>query len=214
MVFNYIYTDRMRPYLEQRNKQLIEGNVEIDLILFGDSILQGYDFNRYYPVTLKVVNSAIGGDRIQYMVQRFEEDVLKLQPKQVLFLGGINNIRAWYNEQRSIDEIPEIVAEVVDGYVEIIKMATQNGITIYPVLITQNQEEKHNHQFINEIVNLTNTKLKKLEEIYDVKFIDFNQCLCNEYGSISLDLAPDGLHPNELGYLQITNLLLKEKIIK
>ncbi len=214
MIFNYEYTDRMRPYLKQRNEKVIESNAKIDLILFGDSIFQSYDINRYFPMSKKVINSAIGGDRLQFMVQRFEEDVLNLKPNEVIFLGGINNIRAWQNENRKLEEISEIVKTIVEGYSEIIKMAHKNRITIYPVLITKNQEEKHNHIFINEVINQVNNELLTLERELSVKFIDFNKVLCNENGAISLDLAPDGLHPNELGYMKITDMLIENGIVR
>ncbi len=213
MIFNYLYTDQKRVYLNERNKRLINSEQVVEMVLFGDSILEGYDISRYFPSSKLVVNSAVGGDRLPYMVQRLEQDVLALKPKEMLFLGGINDIRAWQTADRTVEEVPTFVAELVNQYSQVISEAQANNITVHPILLTNNQEHKHNYIFINYIVNLLNVELKKLESTLNVKFIDFNQVLCNEYGTISLDLTSDGLHPNELGYLKITDLLIEKDLI-
>lgn len=213
MIFNYLYTDQKRVYLNERNKRLINSEQVVEMVLFGDSILEGYDINRYFPSSKLVVNSAVGGDRLPYMVQRLEQDVLVLKPKEMLFLGGINDIRAWQTADRTVEEVPTFVAELVNQYSQVISEAQANNITVHPILLTNNQEQKHNYTFINYIVNLLNVELKKIESTLNVKFIDFNQVLCNEYGTISLDLTSDGLHPNELGYLKITDLLIEKDLI-
>lgn len=213
MIFNYLYTDQKRVYLNERNKRLINSEHVVEMILFGDSILEGYDISRYFPSSKLVVNSAVGGDRLPYMVQRLEQDVLALKPKEMLFLGGINDIRAWQTADRTVEEVPTFVAKLVNQYSQVISEAQANNITVHPILLTYNQEHKHNYTFINYIVNLLNVELKKIESTLNVKFIDFNQVLCNEYGTISLDLTSDGLHPNELGYLKITDLLIEKDLI-
>ncbi|WOO88882.1 GDSL-type esterase/lipase family protein [Mollicutes bacterium LVI A0078] len=213
MIFNYLYTDQKRVYLNERNKRLINSEQVVEMVLFGDSILEGYDISRYFPSSKLIINSAVGGDRLPYMVQRLEQDVLALKPKEMLFLGGINDIRAWQTADRTVEEVPTFVAELVNRYSQVISKAQAHNITVHPILITNNQEHKHNYTFINYIVNLLNIELKKLESTLNVKFIDFNQVLCNEYGTISLDLTSDGLHPNELGYLKITDLLIEKDLI-
>lgn len=213
MIFNYLYTDQKRVYLDQRNERLIKTGQSVEIVLFGDSILEGYDINRYFPTSKAIINSAIGGDRLPYMIQRFEQDVVALNPKQMIFLGGINDLRAWQNEERKVEEVPHFVESVVNQYSQVIKRAQAQGITVHPILLTKNQEQKHNYTFINYIVNAVNLELKKLEPILNIEFIDFNQVLSNEYGTVSLDLTTDGLHPNELGYLKITDLLIEKGLI-
>lgn len=208
MIFNYIYTDRMRVYLDKRNQRLLNSSSQIDLILFGDSILQGYDVNRYHPSSKIILNSAISGDRLPYMVARIEQDVFKFKPKELLFLGGINDIRAWQDNTRSLDEVEAFACTLVTQYQQIIELAQANDVIIHPVFITKNQESEHNYIFINYIVDIVNEKLKGLEAKYNVTFIDFNNSLTTDTGLISLDLTSDGLHPNELGYLAITQQLL------
>lgn len=214
MIFNYMYTDRMRPYLKKRNNYLSGKSPNIDLMLFGDSILQGYDINRYYPATLTILNSAIGGDRLPYMISRMEEDVLRFNPKAILFLGGINDIRAWQNEERSLEDFEQFANSIVLQYQEVIESAQKNKIRIYPMFLTKNQEQKHNYIFINHIVDTINCKLKQLEAQYNLSFIDLNSSLANDDGLISLDLTSDGLHPNELGYLAVTEQLLELGILR
>ncbi len=211
MLFNYYYTDEKRNFLNLRNKQI--AGADIDLVLHGDSIMEGFNLNRLTVTNKIIVNSGIGGDRIHYMYKRMTDDVINLKPTACLFMGGINDVRAWLNDDITSDDITYIINHIVTNYQKIIKTCMENSVMIYPCLLIKNNEPEKNSTFMNAIIDQINRELIKLEDSINVKFIDFNPIICNELGKLSMDLSSDGLHPNDFGYLKMCDVLTKLGIL-
>lgn len=210
MIFNNIFTDRKRRFLDLRSKEL---KVNPDLIVFGDSIHEGFNFPRYGVVSKSILNSAISGDQIWCMKERLQVDVINYHPKQCLFMGGINDIRQAVKDNISIAELEQTINQVYADYVQIIEQLVANDIQIYPCLITRNSEDRYNYEVINLVVDKVNEKLENYGLIHGINFINYNEVLCNQVGILSRDLSNDGLHPNDYGYLAMFKLLKLNKIL-
>lgn len=213
MIINKFYSDVKRELFNKRKQFLNQNQPDVDLLFFGDSILQGFDCNRFGGSEKYIINSAIGGDTLDYMASRFEDDALYFQPKEILFLGGINDIRKWYNETRSVEEIDELVDEIVTKYMRIIEQCLNTGINVYPCLLLLNAEEKNNFPFLNMAITQINQNLIcRLSEL-ELEYIDFNQVLSNNYGFLSRDCTDDGLHPNDYGNFEMYKILREKEIL-
>lgn len=213
MKLNYMYTDIKNKIFSERNANILAQTPEIDLILLGDSITEGYDINRYGYTNKIYVNSGIGGDRIRYMYERLERDVLCFKPREVLFMGGINDIRAWYGEDNDLSNVDEIATYICKYTSSIIKNLQKNSIDITICTITKNYERETNYDYINHIIDYVNMQLVKLAKDLEIEIIDYNKVLVNKYGYLDLSLSYDGLHPNEFGYIEMTKLI-QDKLIK
>ncbi|WOO86791.1 GDSL-type esterase/lipase family protein [Mollicutes bacterium LVI A0039] len=213
MQLNYMYTDIKNKVFEERNMEILARNFDFDLILLGDSITEGFDLNRYGYTNKTYLNSGIGGDRIEYMHKRLDRDVLQFSPREVLFMGGINDIRAWYAEGNDLSNIEEITTHIIKYTSLIVNELKENGIDVKICTITKNYERDINFDYINHIIDHINIAIKNLAIELDVILIDYNEVLTNKYGYLDLSLSYDGLHPNEFGYIemvkQIRSILIK-----
>lgn len=209
--YNYGYTDSKRTLFDARK---LDGR-SFDLILMGDSITEGFDINRYAYTNVTYLNSGIGGDRIEYMVDRYQKDVLKYNPKKVLFMGGINDIRAiieasnmptTYNQKR-LDDFEGVKKHILDCIFEIIKLSTETQLIVCK--ITKLNEAGMNNDFINVKIDEINESIARICKAEGIEVIDYNQVLMTEYNKMDMNLSNDGLHPNEYGYLKMADLIEK-----
>lgn len=213
MIINKFYSDIKRPMLEKRDEIINQNKPNVDLVYFGDSILQGFDAARFGGSQKYIINSAIGGDTLEFMAKRIDHDVFKYNPSQVLFLGGINDIRAWYNEQRKVEDIPMIVNKVVRQYKHVVDKCIKQEIELFPCTIILNSEDKNNYPFLNLVISEINQNLKTIFEELNLEYVDLNSILINKYSFLSRDLTDDGLHPNDYGNLEIYKLLKDKEIL-
>lgn len=213
MIINKYYSDIKRPLFDKRAELLESRTMDIDLIFFGDSILQGFDINRFGGSKKYILNSAIGGDTLDFMTERITNDVFIYKPRKILFMGGINDIRTWYNAERTVLDINEIVQEVVQKYTHIIELCLEHDITVYPCTIILNSEDKNNYPFLNLVINRINTKLINYFDLKKLEYVDLNEVLINSYGFLSRDLTDDGLHPNDYGNFEIYKVLNKMGVL-
>jgi lysophospholipase L1-like esterase len=61
------------------------------IVFLGDSITESLDLAHSFP-GLKVANRGIAGDTTRGMLCRLQDNVLDLQPKAIVLLGGINDL--------------------------------------------------------------------------------------------------------------------------
>lgn len=213
MIINKYYSDIKRPMFDERAEFLKNKDLSIDLIYFGDSILQGFDASRFGGSSKYILNSAIGGDTLDFMAKRIVQDVFVYSPKQVLFLGGINDIRGWYNENRVVSEIDDFARTILSKYIHIVDKCIEQKIKIYPCTIILNSEDKNNYPFLNLVINEINLKLIEYFISNEIEYINLNEVLVNKYSFLSRDLTDDGLHPNDYGNLEIYKVLIEKGVL-
>lgn len=201
---SFKHDDDVRFFLNERNDFISNSNMNIDLVLFGDSITRRFDLSRYLPNEYRILNSGIGGDNIQNMIRRLYSDVLNLNPRNVLFMGGINNLR---NCLINNDDFIKCKYELMSGYKEIINQCKKNNVNLTMCLIIKNHETNLNFSVLNNWIDEVNNEIRELCINEEIGLINYNEVLTNEYGQLKLDLALDGLHPEEVGFLKMTKYL-------
>ncbi|MBR1397858.1 MAG: GDSL family lipase, partial [Selenomonadaceae bacterium] len=94
-------------------------NDGVDVAVFGDSISHGGGAVSYSPYSLEysyltyfdfpAVNLSRSGDTSHTSLERFDDDVLRFQPKNLIILTGTNSLRAPYiNADAVIEDLREI----------------------------------------------------------------------------------------------------------
>lgn len=209
------FTDFKRDLYDEKNIGLLNQKVEIDYLFYGDSITEWWDLKKFLPTEKMLVNRAIAGDRTRFMLFRFDGDCIQLKPKRVVFMGGINDLRAWDLGHDYTKEMTDnlIVKEVLGNIILMNSKAKANGIElIVGSILPINEDGDINNNRVNSKVIEINSKIREfcLEE--GLIYLDYyNKVIESESDRIQKDLTIEGLHPNDRGYLVMSEVL-KEKL--
>ncbi|EEF59859.1 platelet-activating factor acetylhydrolase IB subunit [Pedosphaera parvula] len=177
------------------NERVKTNQGDLDVLFVGDSITQGWEGNgktvwqKYYG-SHKAVNIGIGGDRTEHVLWRLEHgNADGMKPKVTVLMIGTNNSGKGRNTP---SEIVEGVTAVVHKLQEKFPETKILLLGIFPRGKDFNEQRGD--------INQVNQAIHKLEDNQKVFFLDFGQVFINADGSISKDIMPDYLHPNQKGY--------------
>lgn len=210
-----VAADNKRMDFDFGNEQLLYLNKEIDFLFIGDSITQLWDINAYFDTNKFLVNRGIGGDTSEYVLKRFDADVIQLNPKQVILMIGTNDISAingdvWWRVEGQKTEI--VIESIKDNFYKIVEKCKDNNVDLvlcsivpsdiappFPKELRQDMTIELN-QFIKELA---------LKNCY--KYINYFDSLCHEDGkTLIYDLSSDGIHPNAKAYSIMAEILKNE----
>ena len=132
-----------------------------------------------------VRNMGFGWDRIENILWRVNHDELDgFDAKQIILMVGTNNLA------KNTD------AEILTGFdtlIEAIKIRQPNSkIMIFAILPRRNQEER---------IAFLNMKIAQVASSHFVSYANVGDVFLNKDGKIIENLFSDGLHPNQSGYL-------------
>jgi lysophospholipase L1-like esterase len=186
-----------KPYqrYEMLNERVKTNQGPIDILFVGDSITQGWEgsgkavWQKYYG-SHKAVNIGISGDRTEHVLWRLDHgNADGMKPKVTVLMIGTNNSG---KERNTPAQIVEGVTAVVHKLQEKFPETKILLLGIFP----RGKEFNDQRGDITQV----NQAIHKLEDNQKVFFLDFGQVFINADGSISKDIMPDFLHPNQKGY--------------
>ncbi len=167
-------------------------------VLLGDSIT---DFFNWYELFYDfsntsgeaVYNRGISGDTTDRLLERLSDNVLNIQPKNIVLLIGTNDIGRGLPLSMTLDNVEKIIknSKSVCPNVNFILEA------VYP--INENIRDR-NEKRSNEKINAMNREYIKLCEKYDCIWLDFTDKLKNNDGNLKKEYTYDGLHVNAKAY--------------
>ena len=172
-------------------------------VLMGNSITDGWAAKRpEFFKTNDFIGRGISGQVTSQMLCRFQADVIALNPKMVIIMAGTNDI-ALNNGYISHEHILQNLQSMCE-------LAKYNKIR--PVLcsvlpaaafgwrpgLTPAEDIKH----LNEMI-------KAYAKVNKIKYIDYYSALADEYGGLPKKYAEDGVHPNDVCYEIMEQILLK-----
>ncbi len=171
------------------------------IAFIGDSIVQNpiffYDDWNAILNRKDCVNYGIGGQTTKELEKRID-DVLKGDYEKIVFLCGINDIGR--NRQPFV-----ICAAYRDMLDAIAEQSPETEVIILSVLPTTDAFYKDNQGTIQTL----NYNLEFMTGEYDfVTFVDVYSAFLGEDGYGKAEYYTDGLHPNEMGYTIIADILL------
>ena len=166
-------------------------------ILFGASITKNWDTGRAF-LGKSLINRGIGSQSDMQLLARFSDDVLRLEPGQVVikFCSG--------NFQPQAD--PETIW---DEYEMMAVMAGRRGIrpilaTVIPA--TREAEVYENFSIATEIKKF-NERLRKFASENNFAVADYFAAMTDKDGFLPAEMAMDQIHPNEKGYEVMARIL-------
>ena len=174
------------------------------IVLAGDSITEFYNmdfFDEYTARTGKLVyNRGISGDTSNRLLERFEKNVLDLEPTTIVLLIGTNDLGAGAKIGFTLENVEKIIRlskEKCPG-VNIILEA------VYPINDIINSQGRRKNADIKDL----NKGLEGLAAMLGIEFVDLTEQLADKYGILKKKYTYDGLHVNAPAYEVITKAIM------
>ena len=181
----------------QRAKEA-SGTYDIEFI--GDSITQGWEgggknvWKQYYGKR-KVINMGVSGDKTEHVLWRFEQGQLDgVKAKVAVVMIGTNNSG---KNKDGTDSYTD--SDILDGVTAIVQQIRARQPDTKILLLGIFPRAKAFSPQRGRLLEV-NQALARLEDNQHIFFLDFGSQFIGNDGSISKDIMPDALHPNEAGY--------------
>ena len=171
------------------------------VVFLGDSITDGWKLADYFPGK-PYVNRGISAQTTPQMLVRMPPDVIALHPRAVLILAGTNDIAG--------NTGPMTLATIENNYRAIAELAGANGIkvifsSVLPVHDAGARPgwlgaKKMSDTRPPEKIVALNQFLKDYCAKNGCVYLDYFSHMVDDKGMLRVELANDGLHPNDAGY--------------
>ncbi len=174
---------------------------KVKTLFYGDSITANFPLKEFFP-NASLLNRGIGGDNVNGLFFRMEDDVFPYQPEQVVMLIGINGI-----EMDFTLIIRKIAALAV--------LMKERGIRVWlcSILPLRNPDRWNRFQYQEKIVQL-NRKLQEIGEKEFAGFIDYHSAMKDENGELAPAFSmPDGTHVTFAGYQEMVKVLTSRVLL-
>ena len=204
--------DKLRTTFDFQNEQLLFSGRQIDVIFFGDSIMEMWNTSLAFEGLGFTVNRGIGGDVTEYLLKRADADVFQLNPKSIVFLAGINDIltcapNLWWKTEGADKE--SVIRNANRNICEIMRKCKERGIKGYFCSVLPTDFcVPYNGFGLEKVILSLNDKIQKSCLEYGMTYVDCYTKLCKDDGlHIKDGYTYDGVHPNPVCYEIMANLL-------
>lgn len=179
------------------------------LVFLGDSITRGWASEKgkeiweEYWAPYGAANFGVGGDRTEHVLWRLAHGNYDgLHPKLTVLMIGTNNTghsgRPKTQQDGKIYNCsPKQTAEGVKKIVEVLREKQPQMKILLLAVFPRGDSKSHPMRQANEKINGI---ISQLEDGKNVFYMDINQEFLEADGTLSTDIMPDLLHPNERGY--------------
>ena len=146
------------------------------------------------------IGRGISGQTTPQMLVRFRQDVIALTPRVVVILAGTNDIAG--------NTGPSTIEMIEDNLASMAELATANGIRVVlcSVLPVFDYPWKPGLEPAPKIIAL-NRWMRTYAAEHGAVYVDFHGALADERQGMKKELATDGVHPNDAGYLVMAPLV-------
>ena len=185
----------------QANKTV---TVKPKAVFMGDSITEGWpDADPNFFTDNNILGRGISGQTTSHMLCRFRKDVLELEPKYVVILGGTNDI--------ALNNGPMALEDTYNNIVSMCEIAKANKVTpvicsVLPCKIYLWRPEVTDAA--DQIVRL-NAMLKEYAGKNKITYVDYHSVMKDAENGLPEDLSYDGCHATLKGYKVMEEIVLK-----
>ena len=175
----------------------------IEVLFLGDSITDFWrDPNRgktlwdEHFAPLHAANFGISADRTQHVLWRIDHGELDgIKPKVVVLMIGTNNTGFARDKVTPRNTVPETI-EGVTAIVKSLRQKLPETKILLLAIFPRGEKDSPQRGQVNEV----NAAIAKLDDGEFVHFLDIGPKFLWPDGTLSKDVMPDLLHPNEVGY--------------
>lgn len=193
---------KINEILNDSKKEFVLESITPHYLFLGDSITEQYDLEKYFE-NYSVVNSGIGGNLTDDILNDLKDRVYKYNPSTIFLMIGTNDV----NQNKSAKYIYDNIEKIVEQIQIHLPKTRIMVLSILPSAETWNLDDSNNKRI--EINNM----LKKRYHKNRTQYIDLYSILKEKKSNkINGDYTTDGLHLNEIGY-ELISEKLKEYMI-
>lgn len=195
---DWAYLEKYAIDNEHLLKQHNDGN---RIVFIGDSITEFWErYDSMFFSQNTYINRGISSQTTSQILERFQKDVIDLQPKSVIILAGINDIAE--------NNGPISTEEIMNNIVSMVEKSLKNKIEVLlcSVLPANNFYWNPKIQPIEKILQL-NQMIKACSLAKQIKYVDYYTQMVDEYLGLDKKYTDDGVHPNLEGYLKMKSIL-------
>ena len=162
------------------------------VVFMGDSITQGWHLEDSFPGK-PYVNRGISGQTTPQMALRFRQDVIRLKPKVVVILAGINDIAG--------NTGPMTLEQTEDNLQLMAELSVANGIKVVlcSVLPAYDFPWRPGLAPAAKVVAL-NQWIQAYAAAHGHVYVDYYTPMKDDRGGLPPALSKDGVHPLPAGY--------------
>ncbi len=162
----------------------------------------------FYPeIKVRVTNSGISGNTSRDLLERFDRDVVNLNPNWVSICIGINDVWRQFDSPAIPDRqvMPDEYEQNLETMIRKVQGRVKGIFILTPYIMEPNSEDMMRRR-MNEYVEIC----RKLALKYNCTFVDF-QKMYEDYCKIrhSSFIAWDRIHPNQIGATLMAKEFLK-----
>jgi beta-glucosidase len=169
---------------------------EVDLLLIGDSITQGWDdegrriWDAYYG-RRRAVNLGFKGDGTEHVLWRLDHGEIKgIAPKLVVVMIGTNNTGTRQDPPEETAAGIRAILTTLRARLPVTKILL---LGVFPRSASADDPFRRLNAAIND-------RIRHYPDNQQVFFLDLSRRFLDDQGHLSQDLMPDYLHPSERGY--------------
>ncbi len=177
------------------------------VIFFGDSNMELYDIDRYFPEIEVKYNCGIGGSTSESLIWIVDEAVIKYKPKVVVFMVGTNDLGN--TNMRSPREIALNVRTIIDLIKKNIPHVKILIVSTLPCNEELQGEAVGKFMRSNKNILILNEEYKEIiKNTEDTIFVDaFSKLIDDDTNNIKYGYSEDGLHLTQIGYEHLTEII-------
>jgi lysophospholipase L1-like esterase len=188
-------------YRQMAIHSLVNGNTGFEIVMVGDSITEGGDWNALLN-RADVANFGIGGDRASFLLYRLY-DVYLAKPQKCFLMIGINDFFGNDTVENVFNNYISIIEDIKGHNIDIIIQST--------LYLSETASEfsfiGNNWKNINVQVNSLNELLIKYCHVNDLTYLDLNEIL-SKNKVLEKENTTDGVHLNEIGYKKWRDIIM------
>lgn len=197
---------RLTAYDTEKSKKMNNFNLlnskyckTAQTVLAGDSITEIFNMELLDDYTQRsgkrVYNRGISGDTSDRLLERYEANVLSLQPEDIVLLIGTNDLTIKADVDYVLGNIHSILSLTSD------RLPSTRTIVqaVYPV--------EYRNKKKNERVVQLNAGIEALCRDMGAQYVDTYTPLLDNKGGFCTEYTYDGLHPNARGFEVVAEII-------
>lgn len=169
---------------------------EKQIVFFGDSQIALWPMQSSFGV-LPIKNRGLSGDMATECINRFQEEVINLNPDLIAILIGTNDLNNNISVTNIINNIQKLIVEAQKTKAEIIICS----------LLPVNSKIANAGRPVSSILEI-NKLLFEICKKKGLEFVNFHEPLLDKDGFFNKQFSDDGLHPNKKGYFAMSGIIL------
>ncbi len=173
---------------------------EARVVFIGDEITEHWGDGKtpFFPGK-PYLNRGIKGQTTPQMLVRFRQDVIKLKPKVVVILAGMNDIASLYE--------PITQQMTAENITSIVELAKANNIKVVLCSLTPINDVYKKQSSLRPFGKIigTNGWLKDYAAASGLVYLDYYSAMA-EGRNLKKELSDDGILPNDAGYAVMASL--------